>query len=122
MTKLLLSALVIALVIPTAFAQAPAQDQVVLRMEISKNGSVVAQPALRMRIGGGKASLAIDNGPSLTVELVRHDGVIEAICEFRFADGTKPTLRMKLGQEPASAKIVAGKDTFDIKMDLRPVK
>ncbi len=123
MTRLLLmGALVIALVLPVVSVQATVQDEVVLQMEISKNGSLVARPTLRMRIGGGKALLAINNGPTLTVELVRSEGVVEAICEFQFSDGAKPTLRMKLGQEPASAKVVAGKDTFDIKIDLRPPK
>ena len=123
MTKLLsLTTLLVALVIPTVSAQSTAQDEVVVQIEIAKNGSVVARPTLRTRIGGGKASLDINGGPRLTVELVRHDGAIEAISEFQFSDGARPTLRMKLGQEPASARIVAGKDTFDIKMNLRPVK
>jgi hypothetical protein len=75
-----------------------------------------------MRIGSGKASLAINGGPTMTVESIRHDGAIEAVCDFQFSDGTKPSLRVKLGQEPATAKIPVGKDTFDIKIDLRPPK
>ena len=43
------------------------------RVWVATSADVVAKPTLRMRIGSGKASLAINNGPTMTVELVRHD-------------------------------------------------
>jgi hypothetical protein len=121
MTRLLLlCGLTLTLVAPPISAQTGPQSQAVLHFEISKNGTLVGQPTLRMRIGD-KASLAINGGPTFTVELGRDDGVIEAICEFQ-ADAARATLRMKLGQEPASAKVPIGKDTFEIKIALNPPK
>jgi hypothetical protein len=119
---LLLGGLVLAFVVPVVSAQVASTDEVILQFDISKNGSLVARPMVRMRVGY-QASFDVKNGPTkLSIDTVRHDGVIEAICEFQFADGTKPTLRIKLGQEPASAKVPVGKDTFEIKVAMSQPK
>jgi hypothetical protein len=120
MTRLLLlCGLGIALVFPIVSAQTETPNEAVLQFETIKNGTLIGKSILRMKLGD-KVPLLVNNAPRMMVEVARHDGITEAVCEFDAADDKNPTMRMKLSQEPRSATVVIGKDIYEVKIALTP--
>ena len=116
--RLLLCGLITALVAPpTISAQATAQDGVLLQFAITRNQTLIAEPALRMRVGL-KAVYEVNRDLKLVVSASRTEGIIEATCELQVSDGTKTSLRLKLGEEPTTTKVTIDKDTFEFRMTL----
>jgi hypothetical protein len=112
-------AFAVALAGPRMAAQTGHADQIVIQFEIQKNGAVVAKPTLRMK-ADGQATVTIDNGPAFTVVPTQTDPqTFILVLEFKRPDAS-PTIRMKLkGQEPNSATVTVGKDSFEIKASVR---
>jgi hypothetical protein len=103
-------------------AQTGHADEVLIQFEIQKNGTLLGKPSLRMK-NGGEATVTINNGPAFTVVPTQTDPqTFMLVLEFNRPDA-KPTLRMKLkGEEPNSATVAVGKDSFDIKASIRQMK
>lgn len=126
MTRLIvLCAFAMALAGPKALAQATHThaDEVWIEFEIHKNGALVAKPSLRMKMGG-EATISFNNVPSFTVVPTQADAkTVTLVCEFKSPNTQPDRLTLKLtGQEQNSGKVSVGKDSFEIKAAIQPVK
>jgi hypothetical protein len=96
---------------------------VLIHFEIQKNGTTVGEPTVRMHLGG-EAAVPLRTGPSFTVVAAHPDGQTYILdLEFTLPDA-KPIIRIRLdGQEPKTATLTVGPDSFDISASvLQPSK
>jgi len=120
MSKLIaLCAFAVAFAAPELAAQTSRADEVVIQFEIQKNGTTVAQPTIRMHLGG-EATVASDTVPHFTVVPTQPDAQ-HYILDLEFAlPNARPILRLRLtGQEPRTATLTVGNDSFEIKASAR---
>lgn len=92
-----------------------AKEQFRLQFEISKNGTVVARPVLKLEAGKA-GSIALNDGLTFTLTPSRIDAnTVRITCNVEI-DNARPQLRFDLrGQEQGSGSITFGGDSFDIK-------
>src|SRR5258708_672865 len=92
-----------------------AKEQFRLQLEISKNGTVVAQPILSLEAGSA-GTIALNDGPAFTLTPSRIDADnVRVTCDVQLNNVT-PQLRFNLrGQQQSSGSITIGRDFFDIK-------
>jgi hypothetical protein len=87
-----------------------------LQFEISKNGTVVADPILRLQAGNA-GKIVLNDGLTFTVTPSRIDtDTIRITCNVEI-DNARPQLRFDLrGQEQGSGSIIFGSDSYEIKV------
>jgi len=90
-----------------------------IQFEIPKNGTTVAQRTVRMHLGG-EATIASDTVPHFTVVPTQPDAQ-HYIVDLEFTlPNARPLLRLRLtGQEPRTATLTVGGDSFEIKASAR---
>jgi hypothetical protein len=115
MTKfVVLCAFTVAFGGPALVAQTTRADEVLIQFEIQKNGTVVAEPTVRMHLGG-EAAVPSRTVPPFTVVATHPDGQTYILdLEFSLPDA-KPIIRLRLGsQETKTATLTVGADALDI--------